>query len=53
MGLFWGQRMKNEYINTLFTDDSVFNCKHSLFYINSLRPSDAYVRQQTNRHWFR
>ena len=21
--------------------------------INSLRPSDAYMRQQTNHHWFR
>ena len=25
----------------------------TIFPFNSLRPSDAYMRQQTNHHWFR
>ena len=26
---------------------------HRIFIFNSLRPSDAYMRQQTNQHWLR
>ena len=28
-------------------------CKRLCYTFNSLRPSDAYMRQQTNHHWFR
>ena len=34
-------------------EDEAFGFYHNHIFFNSLRPSDAYLRRNSNLHWFR